>query len=30
MKALKTAILDGLDVPMEAGLSLERRLALTL
>jgi enoyl-CoA hydratase/carnithine racemase len=30
MKALKTAVLDGLDVPMEAGLSLERRLALTL
>ena len=30
LKALKTAVLDGLDVPLDAGLNLERRLALTL
>lgn len=30
LTALKTAVLDGLDVPMEAGLSLERRLAAAL
>ncbi len=30
LKALKTAVLDGLDVPLDAGLNLERRLALSL
>ncbi len=30
LTALKAAVLDGLDVPMEAGLGLERRLAETL
>jgi enoyl-CoA hydratase/carnithine racemase len=29
LKALKIAVLDGLDVPMEAGLGLERRLAVS-